>query len=59
MVALVAFGDQIRTREPRVAKCGAIIGGVSHGTMQGQPRGGDVPSGFGVCTLWGELEDED
>lgn len=38
---------------------GAIIGGVSHETMRGQPGGGDDPAGFGLCTLPGELEDED
>lgn len=63
MVVLVAFGGQIQTRDPRAggeaAKWGAIIRGVSHRTMRGQPGGGDAPAGFGVCALWRELKDED
>lgn len=63
MVVLVAFGDQIETRDPRAggeaAKWGAIIRVMSHGTTRGQPGGDDAPAGFGLCTLWRELKDED
>lgn len=64
MVVLVAFGDQIQTRDPRAggdaAKRGAVTGEVAHGAVRGQPGGGgDAPAGFGLRILQGEWKDED